>query len=234
MKTYALLSVFLALQLASGFTPQPQPCTPVSAKHSNENLLLNTVQQAGVALAISLGVFFAPTVSVEPCFAADTATFAKKDISARDFSNVDLTNADFTSAIAKGTSFKGANLAGANFQKANLEKADFTGANLQGAHFENAVLDLSIFKGVTAQKATFSPSILDVADFENADLTDTMWPSTLPLVVCFSVQFVVFVCCVGDCGAHKSIQLFPRNFSTNFVFQFLFIFGSCNILMNDR
>jgi uncharacterized protein YjbI with pentapeptide repeats len=111
--------------------------------------------------------------------AAAAADFAGLDISGQDFSNQDLHNQDFTGVVAKGTVFRGSNLQGAMFAKANLQQADFGGANLQSANFVDALLDGSVFKDVLAQRAKFSSSILDVADFENVDLTDSMWPSNL-------------------------------------------------------
>jgi uncharacterized protein YjbI with pentapeptide repeats len=147
-------------------------------KHDDDDTksLFHKVQQTGRAVVVSLALFATLWPIAAVVHAAD---FAGMDISGQDFSNQDLQGKDFTSVVAKGTKFQHANLQGATFAKANLMQADFTNANLGQAVFVDAQLDGTIMKDVTAQKATFSSSILDVADFENADLTDFMWPSNL-------------------------------------------------------
>ena len=190
MKTSAPLLALLMPHLANGFMPfHHQPTTTptaIPAKSAADDLLSN-VQQTGLAVAFSLAMLVAP---MNPAFAAD---FAGKDISGQDFSGQDLAGKDFTSVVAKATRFGGANLEGASFRKANLLQADFTGANLQNSKFEDAVLDGSIFKDVTAQKATFSASILDIKDLENADLTDSLWPSKYCACIQLSVAYYTVV-----------------------------------------
>jgi hypothetical protein len=106
-----------------------------------------------------------------------------KDISGMDLSGQDLSQQDFTGVVARKTNFRNANLEGSSFAKASLENADFTGANVRSASFVDAVLDGASFKEALAEKATFSSTILDVGDFENVDLTDSMWPSKSLAVV---------------------------------------------------
>lgn len=132
------------------------------------------VKATAQALLLAVVVSLASAPS-SPALAAD---FAGKTISGQDFSGQDLSGQNFNKAIAQGTNFRNANLQGANFQFAKLEKADFSGANLQNAKFEDAALDGTIMKDVVAQRASFSKTILDIGDLENADLTQSLWPST--------------------------------------------------------
>lgn len=132
-------------------------------------------------LASSLFLLTAAVFSPTLAFAAD---LAGRDISGQDLSAQDLSQQDFTSIVAKNTNFHNSNLQGAVFRKANLLNADFSGANLRGANFVDAVLDGSSFKDVTAERAVFSASILDIANLENADLTDSIWPSKLRIMLC--------------------------------------------------
>lgn len=164
--THLLLSLSVPL-LASSFTPMYQATTRNNVDTHAQDNILHTFKQAGLALTFSL------LLSSDVAFAADFP----KDISGGDFSGQDLAGKDFSLVNAKKTNFAGANLQGANFAGANLVKADFSGAQLRKANFDDAILDGTIMKDVTAQYSLFSASILDVGDFENADLTDSIWPS---------------------------------------------------------
>ena len=115
---------------------------------------------------------------------AQAADFAGQDISGQDFSGQDLSHQDFTGVVAQQTNFRKANLEGAVFRKANLVRADFTGANLRGANLVDAVLDGTDWRDVTAERAVFSATILDIGNLENADLTDSLWPSKLRIMIC--------------------------------------------------
>lgn len=111
-------------------------------------------------------------------WATSSATAAPtKDISNLDFSGQDLSNKDFSKMIARKTKFQNSNLKGSIFDNADLTGADFSGANVQEASFIDATLDGSKFTNAQAQKSKFNKTILDVGDFENVDLTDSMWPS---------------------------------------------------------
>ena len=123
-------------------------------------------------------------VSLATSVAAQAADFAGQDISGQDFSGQDLSHQDFTGVVAQQTNFRKANLEGAVFRKANLVRADFTGANLRGANLVDAVLDGTDWRDVTAERAVFSATILDIGNLENADLTDSLWPSKLRIMIC--------------------------------------------------
>mmetsp|Transcript_107814 Transcript_107814/g.301901 ORF Transcript_107814/g.301901 Transcript_107814/m.301901 type:complete len:243 (-) Transcript_107814:22-750(-) len=146
----------------------------------SSNELHNGMQEVAKVVAAMTLALLVLTVS-PPAFAAD---YAGKTISGQDFSGQDLSGRDFNKVIAQGTNFRNANLQGANFQSASLEKADFSGANLQNAKFEDAALDGTIMKDVVAQRASFSKTILDIGDLENADLTQSLWPSQYRVMIC--------------------------------------------------
>lgn len=114
-------------------------------------------------------------------FAAD---YAGSDLSGQDLSGSNYAGKDFTSVNGKGTNFHNANLQGCIFSKSNLRNADFSGADIRGAHFEDAVLDGVSFKDANAERAFFSATILDVADMENIDLSESIWPSKLQIMLC--------------------------------------------------
>lgn len=141
------------------------------------NLIERTCQSTqAVATSLLLGTLL---------FGALPAIAAPKDISGMDFSGQDLTQQrDFSSVVARKTNFRNANLEGVSFDKAILTDADFTGANVRSASFVDATLDGASFKDALAEKATFSATILDVGNFENVDLTDSMWPSKLRIMIC--------------------------------------------------
>ena len=152
-----------------------------TTRHDNNNhgTVLEQVwnQVTSSTLAFSLATLVA--LSSISSIAANAADYSGKDISGQDFSNQQetLVGKDFSKVMASKANFRNANLQGANFQNANLVKADFTGANLQQVNFQDAVLDGAVMKDVIASKTVWGPTILDVADFENADLTDSLWPS---------------------------------------------------------
>lgn len=135
---------------------------------------------AAVGMIAAL-LLFSVSLGPSATFAAD---FAGQDISGRDFSAQDLSQKDFTAVLAKNTNFHNSNLQGATFVKANLVNADFSGADLRGATFVDAVLDGSSLKDARAERAVFSASILDIGNLENADLTDSLWPSKLRIMLC--------------------------------------------------
>ena len=112
-------------------------------------------------------------------FSGQPAHAATKDISGQDLSGQDYSNRDFSGMIAKKTNFRNCNLQGSVFKNADLVGADFSGADVRGASFVDAVLDGTTFANAQAQKAVFSKTILDIANFENVDLTDSLWPSKL-------------------------------------------------------
>jgi uncharacterized protein YjbI with pentapeptide repeats len=175
MKTFLVL--LLVPLTTSAFTPlqrnhQQPECLQTTKWWSTS---VEAVQQTGVGLAMMAVLLLN----------ADAALAAKaKDISGQDFSGQDLGGKDFTGVIAKGTNFHNANLQGSVFSSASLEKADFSGADLRGATFVDAALDGASFKNAQAQKAIFSRSILDAGDLENIDLTQSLWPSTLRVMIC--------------------------------------------------
>ena len=113
-----------------------------------------------------------------------SATDTSRDISGQDWSNGNYEQKDFSGIVAVGTNFQTSNLQGCNFDKAILINADLSGADIRGASFKDAVLDGTSLKGVNAAKAIFSASILDVGSLENSDLTDSLWPSKLQIMMC--------------------------------------------------
>lgn len=153
---------------------------PVSRpnNHGWWNKSVETAQKTTSTLAL---LALAILMNSQVAFAAD---FAKLDISGKDFSGQDLSGKDFTGVLAKNTNFRNSNLQGSQFINANLVNADFSGADVQRASFEGSTLDGAVFKDVTAQRALFTASILDVGSLENADLTDSLWPSKLRIMIC--------------------------------------------------
>jgi hypothetical protein len=113
-----------------------------------------------------------------------SATDTSRDISGQDWSNGNYEQKDFSGIVAVGTNFQTSNLQGCNFDKAILINADLSGADIRGASFKDAVLDGTSLKGANAAKAIFSASILDVGSLENSDLTDSLWPSKLQIMMC--------------------------------------------------
>lgn len=113
-----------------------------------------------------------------------SAVDTSRDISGQDLSNGNYEQQDFSGVVAVGTNFQKSNLQGCNFNKAILINADLSGADVHGASFKDAVLDGTLMKDVNAVKTIFSASILDVGSLENADLTDSMWPSKLQIMIC--------------------------------------------------
>lgn len=109
--------------------------------------------------------------------ATSSPAVAVSDISGQDLSGQDYSNRDFSGVVAKKTNFRNCNLKGSVFKNANLVGADFSGADVRGATFSDAVLDGTSFANVQGQQAVFSKTILDIANFENADLTGSLWPS---------------------------------------------------------
>lgn len=109
---------------------------------------------------------------------------AGRDISGQDWSNGNYEQQNFSGVIAAGTNFKNSNLQGCNFNEAILKNADLSGADIRGASFKDSVFDGTILKDVNAVKTIFSASILDVESLENADLTDSLWPSKLQIMIC--------------------------------------------------
>mmetsp|Transcript_32834 Transcript_32834/g.49527 ORF Transcript_32834/g.49527 Transcript_32834/m.49527 type:complete len:215 (+) Transcript_32834:128-772(+) len=185
MMTKKCLLVLLATPLLTGAFTQYQlqndHRVPMAIASSNTNSngwqqSVETIQKTGAAIALMTLLTLAPTT---PAWAAKTL-----DIAGQDFSGQDYSNRDFTKANAKGANFHNANLQGSIFAGANLVNADFSGADLRGADFADATLDGAIMKDAQAQEAVFSASILDVADMENIDLTKSLWPSKLRIMIC--------------------------------------------------
>jgi uncharacterized protein YjbI with pentapeptide repeats len=137
---------------------------------------------ASSLLGFSLIMSSASAVCPPPAFAA--SDYAKVDITGQDFSNGNYEGIDFTGAIAKGTNFQKSNLQKCRFSKANLDNADFTGADVRGVSFEDSSMDGTSLKNANAQGAYFSPSILDAGDLENVDMTNSVWPSKLLVMIC--------------------------------------------------
>ena len=167
---------------------QPHSTEPLLEEDSSSSTATPTIVNRRLATlrlgrAAVLAMLVAASAS-SPLAAHAAADFAGQDISGQDFSGQDLSNRDFTSANAQQTNFRNANLQGAIFTKANLVRADFTGANLRNAQLMDAILDGSNWKDVTAERAVFSASILDIGTLENADLTETLWPSKLRIMIC--------------------------------------------------
>jgi uncharacterized protein YjbI with pentapeptide repeats len=115
---------------------------------------------------------------------ASAEDFTGRDISGQNLSNGNYVQQDFSGVKAAGTNFRNSNLQGCNFNKADLSNADLSGSDVRGASFQGSILDGALFKDVLAAKATFSASILDVKTLENADLTDSLWPSQLQIMIC--------------------------------------------------
>lgn len=191
MRTNLLLLLLIPL-FVSGFTsPSVHRLhqTDVDIKTRQKLLELNAVtdgvdghrqrQTSLAALALS-----ALLVLAAPALPAGAAGYANKDISGQDFSGGEYMQTDFSGVLAKNTSFRNCNLQGSTFSKANLIKADFSGSDLRGVSFQDSILDGTSFKDANAQKAQFSPSILDVGSLENADLTGSIWPSKLQIMIC--------------------------------------------------
>lgn len=178
MKHFLLLLVLIPT-MASAFTPNHQHQNLVQINDKTDcswwKQSVETFQKTGAALAL-MAVLIGPS----PAFAAAKVL----DISGQDFSGQDLSKRDFTAAIAKGANFHNCNLQGSVFSKANLVNADFSGADLRGASFSDATLDGAIMKNAQAQEAIFTASILDVGDMENIDLTKSLWPSKLRIMIC--------------------------------------------------
>ena len=128
-------------------------------------------------ILVSSFVAFILSTSVS---AADT----NRIISGQDWSNGNYEQQNFSGVVAVGTNFQKSNLQGCNFDKAILINADLTGADIRGASFKDTVLDGTLMKDVNAVKTIFSASILDVGTLENADLTDSLWPSKLQIMIC--------------------------------------------------
>ena len=150
-----------------------ESCPPKS--FANKNGLFQSNRQPIIfTQTLAATIALLTLLVVSPCLAVD---FAGQTLSGQDFSGQDLSGKDFSTVIAQGTNFRKANLQGANFQAAKLERADFSGANLQDAKFEDAALHGTIMKDVLAQRASFSKTILDIGDLENADLSQSLWPS---------------------------------------------------------
>ncbi len=120
------------------------------------------------------------------------STVLAADFSNQDLSGRDLSGKDFTGVIAKNTNFQKCNLENSQFVRANLVNADFSGANVQKASFEGSLLDGASFKDAKAQKAVFSETILDVGNFENVDLSDSLWPSKLDKQTRSCFSFISF------------------------------------------
>ena len=184
MMRFVLLLCFVPVSFVNGLAlsgRRPDLFSHSPAENRGQSLttqrqnVSRMMRQAGVALGLVL------LTATNPAFAAD---FAGKDLSGRDFSGADLAGKDFTAVVAKGTKFHNSNLQGCTFTKSDLRNADFSGADLRGAHFEGTTLDGSSFKDANAQRAVFSPTILDIADLENVDLTDSIWPSKLQIMIC--------------------------------------------------
>ena len=169
-----LLSALLLPLLVSSFKPL----------HHNRGIKIHktalTEEPAklrGLALMFSALLVLTPA----PSFAAD---YANMDVSGQDFSGKSLALKDFSGVIAKHTNFHSSDLQGCNFSNANLVGADFSGTDIRGASFQDSVLDGTTFKNANARKAMFSATILDIRDLENIDLTDSMWPSKLQIMIC--------------------------------------------------
>jgi uncharacterized protein YjbI with pentapeptide repeats len=113
-----------------------------------------------------------------------SASAVDRNISGQDWSNGNYEQQDFSGVTAVGTNFKESNLQGCNFNKAILVNADLSGADIRGASFKDSLLDGTLLKDVNAVKTIFSASILDVGSLENADLTDSLWPSKLQIMIC--------------------------------------------------
>jgi Pentapeptide repeats (8 copies) len=151
------------------------------SKDSNTRHLLSSTRSLLVSFPLVL--FVACFVWAFP-LAASAEDFAGRDISGQNLSSGNYMQQDFSGAKAAGTNFRNSNLQGCNFNKADLSNADLSGADVRGASFQGSILDGTLFKDVLAAKATFSASILDVKTLENADLTDTLWPSQLQIMIC--------------------------------------------------
>ena len=196
-----LISEFLVLLSCHGivgFTPLvnshrptiPLYCDvsePLSIRHCKVSLQLSTDSSARERLPRwYVDVLFLCSTSflmIAP-IVASAEVFAGRDIAGQNLSNGNYVQQDFQGVKAVGTNFRNSNLQGCNFNKADLSNADLTGSDVRGASFQGSILDGAAFKDVLAAKATFSASILDIQTLENADLTDTLWPSQLQIMIC--------------------------------------------------
>jgi uncharacterized protein YjbI with pentapeptide repeats len=174
MRSISILLVFVGPILASGFstnTAKSAPKAPNRSSLSSSFDFDNIVKQTSLALTtFSLTLLLSSGAAV-------AADFAGKDLSGQDFSGQTLAGKDFSKVTASKVNFREANLQGANFKGANLIKADFSGAQLDDVKFDDALLDGTIMKDAIARRTSFTGSILDIADLENADLTNSVWPS---------------------------------------------------------
>jgi uncharacterized protein YjbI with pentapeptide repeats len=174
----ASIVLLAVLPLVSSFSLTPANTRTSTAIASQQALLTPQEWVKSTIATVVLGVML---LTPSGAFAAD---YANLDIAGQDFSNGNYQGKDFTQVIAKGTNFQKSNLQGCHFSKANLINADFSGADLTGASFEDAVLDGVSLKDAIAVRADFTASILDVENFENVDLTSSLWPSKLAIMLC--------------------------------------------------
>ena len=126
----------------------------------------------------------APSLLASALALSALAVDANRNLSGQDWSNGNYEQQDFSGVVAIGTNFQKSNLQGCNFNKAILINADLSSADIRGASFKDTVLDGALLKDVNAVKTIFSASILDVGSLENADLTDSLWPSKLQIMIC--------------------------------------------------
>jgi uncharacterized protein YjbI with pentapeptide repeats len=191
-----ILLFALLVPLASGFNPLHRNAVLDNRHKAASAVFVKTTAQesenndkscwwkksvATSLLGLSLIMSTASAISPPAAFAAD---YAKMDITGQDFSNGNYEGKDFTGATAKGTNFHNSNLQKARFSKANLVNADFSGADVRGASFIDAEMDGTSLKNANAEESTFSASILDIGNLENADMTHTIWPSKLAIMIC--------------------------------------------------
>lgn len=158
------------------------PIITLSSQLSNDSdssWLLPSPLQYSFPFSILIASF----ILVSPLLAS-AGDFTGRDISGQNLSNGNYMQQDFSGIKAVGTNFRNSNLQGCNFNKADLSSADLSGSDVRGASFQGSILDGALFKDVMAAKATFSASILDIKSLENTDLTDSLWPSQLQIMIC--------------------------------------------------
>jgi uncharacterized protein YjbI with pentapeptide repeats len=166
----------------------------ISSNHDNQmdesiDLIVSVMEPINIGsrllirtLVLAMATLIITTTSYT--LEASAVDFIGPDISQQNLSNGNYEHRDFSGITAIGTDFQKSNLQGCNFNKANLMDANLSGADISGATFQGSILDGAILKDVNAIKTIFSESILDVGTFENADLTDSLWPSKLQIMIC--------------------------------------------------